>query len=212
MVAILILLTQLSWLYGIRLILFYCVIIYTRPGGTFAVGSWCCDVMRIATESIPSNFSIYFGATRYCLFVFLTSLQKLVQRKRIKRTSSTNAPAPSPMTNPQRSTSNGLELSVGFSLYYMHCISAFKKIWKCTLVVNAFALEKPAMDNGLIAASDPPATIISASIVVSKSIEIVEFIGNHSGTSITNKAISIPNAVCSSCTCGRTGMIRPLNG
>ena len=57
-------------------------------------------------------------------------------------------PAPSPMTKPSRSTSQGREASVGRSL---------------KLVESARAWANPATPSRQIAASAPPATITSAS-------------------------------------------------
>ena len=56
------------------------------------------------------------------------------------------APPPSPITNPSRLTSKGREASDGFSF----CVD------------KAFNAENPPIPDSLMAASEPPATIISA--------------------------------------------------
>ncbi len=55
-------------------------------------------------------------------------------------------PAPSPITKPSRSLSNGRDALAGASLR----------------VESAFMFWKPAIDNGVMAASAPPAIIMSA--------------------------------------------------
>lgn len=56
-------------------------------------------------------------------------------------------PAPSPITKPSRSLSNGRQAVAGSSLR----------------LESAFITMKPAMPTGVIAASEPPATTMSAS-------------------------------------------------
>ena len=64
------------------------------------------------------------------------------------RSSKTTTPAPSPITKPSLSISQGLELDKGSSLKF---------------VLSALAAAKPAIPILQQAASAPPATIISAS-------------------------------------------------
>ena len=66
--------------------------------------------------------------------------------KAVSKSSSTTIPAPSPITKPSRSLSNGRDAFSGSSLR----------------VDSAFMLEKPAIASGVTAASAPPVIIMSA--------------------------------------------------
>jgi hypothetical protein len=115
---------------------------------TLTIFSWCSHVMCIGGKTIPLEFSVYACFASFGVLQFLVQLMANSILGYASQTSSTTTPAPSPITNPARSRSNGREACSG---------SSFQS------VARLRALANPAIARGCMQDSDPPATITSAS-------------------------------------------------
>jgi hypothetical protein len=104
-------------------------------------------MMRITGKAVASKFGVYLGASLLCVLEFLAPSAIALVWAAI-HTSSTTTPAPSPMTKPPLSLSNGRLASVGQSFQF---------------VAKLLALANPEMASGCMHDSAPPATMTSAS-------------------------------------------------